>query len=159
MAPRHSTSLSQGPSGDMTQRRFITDVVTVLQGASATDESVTLLEIQTPPGGGVPVHSQRYEDETLYVLQGIYTVLVGDHENEVREGGSLFIPRGTKHGYANPGPEPARMLLVLIPGGIHDQFLDEAGDSPDRPAWDVDMAKILAVAPKYGITFVPPDVL
>lgn len=157
MTLTHSTdSLARRETG-ATQRRVITDVVTILQGASGTDDKMTLLDIRTPASGGIPAHAQRYEDELLFVLEGVYTVLCGEEQVEMRAGDSLFIARGTRHGYVNAGTGAARMLAFVAPGGIHEQFLDEVGDHVHRPTWEPDMAKVLAVAPKYGITFLSAD--
>ena len=52
---------------------------------------------------------------------------------------------------------PSLMLAIVTPGAIHAQFLAEVGDRAGRAPWDIDMARILAVAPKYGIEFLEPE--
>jgi quercetin dioxygenase-like cupin family protein len=145
-----STHLS---SGGGEKKRVITDLVTIKALSADTADAYTLYETDTPPSGGFPPHIHRYEDETFYVLESSYIFLLDDRELELTKGAYLFVPRGTVHGYVNTGSEPARMLVLVTPGGIQEKFLHEVGDGADRPAWEPDMAKVLAVAPKYGIDF------
>jgi quercetin dioxygenase-like cupin family protein len=152
-----------GQQGLITSRRFapeqeatfrvVTELVTVRLSSAESGDAVTVLEIETPPGGGISPHTQRYEDETLYVLEGTYLMLTGEEQREIGPGQTRFIPRGVRHGFVNAGSVPARMLVFLSPGGIHEQFIREIGDHPARPMWEADLAKILALAPAYGIEF------
>ncbi len=143
--------------GQGAKARVITDVVTIKATAENTGGAYSLFETVTPPSGGFPPHTQRYDDETFYVLDGRYTFLVGEQTVELESGEYLFVPRGTLHAFANAGSGPARMLVLVTPGGIHDRFFEEVGDRADRPAWEPDMPRVLAVAPKYGIEFLPVE--
>jgi mannose-6-phosphate isomerase-like protein (cupin superfamily) len=60
-----------------------------------------------------PWHVHHADDEAWYVLEGELRVRVGADEVAVKAGGSVFVPRGTPHTYWNPGPEPARYLLIM----------------------------------------------
>lgn len=133
--------------------RVVTELVTIRMSAAETGDAVTVLEIETPPGGGISPHTQRYEDETLYVLQGTYLMLTGEDQTEIGPGETRFIARGVRHGFVNVGPGPARMLVFVLPGGIHEQFINEIGDDPARSMWEADLARILSLAPAYGIDF------
>jgi mannose-6-phosphate isomerase-like protein (cupin superfamily) len=135
---------------------LVTDAVTVKATTDDTGGAFALYETETPPAGGCPPHVQRYDDEALFVIQGRYAVLIGDRQVELGPGGYVFIPRGTVHAFTNPGSEPARMLVLVTPGGIHEQFVAEVSDRAGRAPWEPDMARILAVAPKYGVEFTSP---
>jgi quercetin dioxygenase-like cupin family protein len=156
MAPADTAHPRYLRTSEGEQLRVITDVVTVKAAATDTGDAYSLFETETPPGGGCPPHEQRYDDETFYVLEGRYAFLIGDERVELEPGGYAFVPRGTVHAFTNVGSVPARMLLLITPGGIQETFFDEVGDRPDRPAWRPDMTKVLAVAPKYGIEFAFP---
>lgn len=155
LAPRHVA-----PSAGQTYR-VIADLVTFKAVAADTGGAYSLFEDRSDPGQGTPAHLQRYEDETFFVLEGTYRFLVGDQTVDLAAGGYAFVPRGTVHAYANVGAGPARLLLVS-PGGIHEEFLADVGGAiavPSAiaaPASAPNLGKALAVAPKYGIEFMPP---
>ena len=136
--------------------RVITDVVTVKATPAETGDAYALYEVETPPSGGTPPHIQRYDDETCYVLDGRYTFLVGDEQIDLLPGDYVFVPRGTPHAFVNAGPTTARMLVLVTPGNIQGAFFDEVGTPASRPAWEPDMERVLAIAPKYGIAFQAP---
>jgi len=66
-----------------------------------------------PPRLIAPPHLHRSDDEAWYVLEGMLQVLVGKEVVEAHVGSGVFVPRGTPHTYWNPGPRPARYLLVM----------------------------------------------
>ncbi len=144
-------------AGEGEQVRLLMDVVTIKAAVTDTGGASSLFEIVTPPAGGCSPHAQRSEEETVYVLEGRYAFLLGEETLELGSGDYVFVPRGTVHAFTNVGFEPARLLLLITPGGIHDQFFAEVGDHAARPAWEPDLAKVLAVAPKYGIAFSHPE--
>jgi quercetin dioxygenase-like cupin family protein len=144
------------PTGEGRKLRVITDLVTIKTDAASAPGASCLYVTETPPSGGMPPHVQRYEDETWYVLEGSYTVLLGDDEVALGPGAYVFVPRGTVHAFTNAGATTARMLVLVTPGHIHEQFLAEASDADSRPAWQPDMERVLTVAPKYGVSFLSP---
>lgn len=141
------------------QMRVITDLVTIKASAIETGAAYALYETETPVSGGVPPHRQRYDDEGFYILEGRYLFLVGGDELEVGPGEFVFVPRGTTHAVVNVGASPGRMLVVVTPGVVHQEYMDDIGDPASRPPWEPDMARVLAVAPKYGIDFRRNDAL
>lgn len=66
-----------------------------------------------PPRYIAPMHLHHHDDEAWYVLEGVLQVLVGEQVIEARAGAGVFVPRGTKHTYWNPGTEPCRYLLIM----------------------------------------------
>ena len=152
----HPTYLQPGQGRHLT---VITDAVTVKADPDDTGGAFALYEVETPPAGGCPPHVQRYDDEALFVIAGRYAVLLGEDQVDLGPGGFVFIPRGTVHAFTNPGAEPARLLMLVTPGAIHQQFMEDVGDPAGRAPWEPDMARILAVAPKYGVEFVSATVM
>ena len=67
------------------------------------------------PGAAVPEHTNAVEHEQ-YVLEGEYTVGIGDEEYRVSAGDSLLIPAGTVHWYRNEGDDPGAFLCA-VPNG------------------------------------------
>jgi mannose-6-phosphate isomerase-like protein (cupin superfamily) len=152
----HLLAPVQRRPGEGRQLTVITDTVTVKAETADTGGAYALYEVETPPAGGCPPHTQRYDDEAFFVIEGRYDIVIGEERLDLGPGGYAFIPRGTVHAFVNPGPAPARMLALVTPGGIHGQFLDDVGDPTGRAPWEPDMAHLLAAAPKYGIEFISP---
>jgi uncharacterized cupin superfamily protein len=109
---------------------------------------------------GTAPHLQRHEDEAFFVLEGRYSVLIGDEQVELGPGSYVFVPRGTRHAITNIGTGPARMLIMITPGGNHELFLAEIGEliadpatfSPGLPPSE---ARIALAAAQYGVEFSP----
>ncbi len=78
---------------------------------------------------------------------------------ELGAGGYAFVPRGMVHAFTNVGNTPARMLILVTPGGLHEQFFAELGEPVDAPApaGPPDVERIVAVSAKYGIEILPPS--
>jgi mannose-6-phosphate isomerase-like protein (cupin superfamily) len=99
--------------------------ITVRLRAEQTDGQLGLIE-QVVPGGfpGPALHVHPDFDEIFYVI-GPGTV--------------AFVPRGTPHTFANPGPEPARSLVAVTPGGFEAYFgalielISTTGGLPPEP--------------------------
>jgi len=89
---------------------------------------------ETGPGGtarkGVPLHRHRIEDEAWYVLEGTLHFQYGTQEFDAPGGTGVFLPRGTPHTFWNPGPNPARYLLII---GPKTAALLEVLHGPGRP--------------------------
>jgi mannose-6-phosphate isomerase-like protein (cupin superfamily) len=68
-----------------------------------------------PPRLIAPPHVHHEDDEAWYVLEGRLRFRVGERELEAGPGGAVFGPRGLPHTFWNPGPGPARYLLVMSP--------------------------------------------
>jgi mannose-6-phosphate isomerase-like protein (cupin superfamily) len=88
-----------------------------------TGGSLGLVE-QTIPAGypGPAMHVHPDFDETFYVIGGEIAVRIGEEASSAGAGAVVFVPRGTPHTFANPGPGPARMLVLLTPGGFEAYF-------------------------------------
>lgn len=68
-----------------------------------------------PPRYIAPLHVHRTEDEAWYVLEGTLRFRLGDEEVEAPAGAAVRAPWGVSHTYWNPGPGPARYLVVMGP--------------------------------------------
>jgi quercetin dioxygenase-like cupin family protein len=96
----------------------------VKASAADTGGRYTLVEVTAPAGLASPLHVHYTEDEGFYVLEGSVTIFVGDETLELTAGGHAFGPRDVPHRFT-VGPEGARMLWVLTPGGF-EKLLEEA---------------------------------
>jgi quercetin dioxygenase-like cupin family protein len=101
----------------------------VKASAADTGGQYTLVEVTAPPGLEAPLHVHYTEDEGFYVIEGSVTVIVGDDAVELSSGQHAFGPREIPHRFT-VGPDGARMLWVLTPGGF-EQLVEEASVPAD----------------------------
>ena len=66
-----------------------------------------------PPRYIAPLHLHHHDDEAWYVVAGVLRVQRGEEIVEASAGSGVFVPKGMKHTYWNPSPEPARYLLIM----------------------------------------------
>jgi mannose-6-phosphate isomerase-like protein (cupin superfamily) len=112
-------------------RWFFGGLAHVRASAAETNGQYTLLEIECPPGLEAPLHVHYTEDESFYVIEGSVTIEVGDERVELGAGQHAFGPRRVPHRYV-VGPDGARMLWVLAPGGFED-FVEEVSEPAAEP--------------------------
>lgn len=89
--------------------------------ASKLSTGGTLSVFETTIGAGPPLHVHDHEDECFYVLGGELSVRCGDDILHAPAGSFVFLPRGRPHRFWATG-QPARLLLITVPGGIEDYF-------------------------------------
>ena len=154
--PPKAVGVQDGPT-----YRVGNDVVTFKAMAADTNGAYSLFETRTDPGEGTPAHRQRFDDEAFWVLDGSYTVLLDQDTVTLDAGAFAFVPRGTIHAYINRGDEPARMLILVTPGGIHERFFAEVGElvedrsAPATTGGPSDLSRLANIAQKYGIEILP----
>lgn len=77
--------------------------------------NLAIRRFELAPGATVPKHTNEVEHEQ-FVLEGKYTVGIGDEEHTVEAGDSLFIPAGAVHWYRNDG-EDRGAFICAVPTG------------------------------------------
>ena len=130
MATQTSTA-SQSPTALGEQRWFVGTLAEVKASAADTAGQYTLVEITAPPELESPLHVHYTEDEGFYVLEGSVTIVVGGETVELAAGQHAFGPRDVPHKFT-VGPNGARMLWVLTPGGF-EKLLEEASVPAETP--------------------------
>lgn len=122
----------------------------VHMGDQATRARVMLVEMRIPAGLGVPLHVHSREDETFHVSEGRVRFGVGAQEFVASPGTTVFAPRDLPHSFRAAEGGPARMMLVITPGGLEAMFrqLGELGAGPP------DLQRFSAIVSEYGISFV-----
>jgi mannose-6-phosphate isomerase-like protein (cupin superfamily) len=132
------------------------DRVVILLDGEDTAQKYTVMEATLPPGGGPPPHLHHREDEVFLVLSGEVTFFVGEVRTVLRAGESLWAPRGVPHHFLNTGTEEASLLETAMPAGVERFFAAAGHPLSDRhavplPATAEDIARMIALAPDYGI--------
>lgn len=107
-----------------------------------------LLEAAFGPESGNRLHVHTYEDEVVYVLQGVIQIRLGDGRLEASQGGGAHLPKGIPHALYNPLKVPLRILALAIPGGM-EQFFDELEAALQEGS--LDDARHRQISRKYGI--------
>jgi mannose-6-phosphate isomerase-like protein (cupin superfamily) len=77
-------------------------------------------ELTVAPGGQSAIVSYPAEEQVYYVLEGAATLIYGDQKVPVRANDFMYLPVGVKHGIANSGSAPARVMVMgfRIPKGV-----------------------------------------
>jgi quercetin dioxygenase-like cupin family protein len=111
--------------------------------------TLAIVETEIPSGTLVKPHRHTREDEFSYVLAGVVGARLGEDEVALPAGAAVVKPAGQPHALWNAGPEPARVLEILAPGGFEHYFeeiapiLLEHGDEADQRFYEL--------AQRYGI--------
>ena len=119
------------PTARGQQRWFFGMLAEVKASAADTGGRYALLEITAPAGLQTPLHVHYREDEGFYVLDGTVTIEVGDETVELGPGQHAFGPRDIPHRFT-VGPDGARMIWVLVPGGFED-FVEDVSVPAEAP--------------------------
>lgn len=138
------------------------NLLTFRATAAETAGEFSLVEALSAPGAGSPPHFQTEDSEAFYVLEGEYEFILDGVVTIHGRGSFVYIPKGVPHGFRNAGVRPARMLIMNLPGGLHENFFLEAGDQVESseafpPMEMPDVPKLVQAGSRYGITLLPPD--
>lgn len=127
-----------------------------------TGGEYSLCEVRGPAGFAAPLHRHERENEGFYVASGEVTLVLGDVETRLVEGGFGFAPTGSPHTFRLETPE-ARLLLLITPGAMgHEGMFLEMGEPatspvlPEPQAGAPDFASLAAIAAKHRTTILGP---
>ena len=111
-----------------------------LKSKAETKNSLDLFEMTVQPNARMPVpHYHETWDETVFGLSGVTTWRIDGKDVALRQGESVFIERGTVHGFRNDSDKFATCLCILTPGVLGIEYFMEmkaliGGSSPPDPA-------------------------
>lgn len=120
-------------------------------GADASNGALSMLEVTIPPRTLIKPHMHSREDEFSLVLAGSIGVRQGDLTTEAIPTGSWLVkPREIPHAMWNVTEEPARILEVVMPGGLEHYFEQIAPVlMAHGPEWT---KRYRALAEEFGLT-------
>ena len=120
--------------------------------------SVCVFECDVAANARMPLpHSHDGFEETIYGLTGRTTFTVAGATIELEPGGSICIPRGVVHGFANHGETDAKFLAIISPGVFGAAYFRELADLVAAAAGGPpDAAAIAEVMRRHGLTPVAP---
>lgn len=91
-----------------------------------TNGVFAVLEIVTPPGGGIDLHMHEREDEFVSLIEGEIEVTLGDQTMKAVPGVMALLPRGIPHGFTNIGNTESRIIVTILPGDFDNYFVELA---------------------------------
>jgi mannose-6-phosphate isomerase-like protein (cupin superfamily) len=100
-----------------------------------TDGALCVAEITSLHKGGPARHLHHEQDEWFYVLEGEYSIEVGEERYEPGAGDSVLAPRKVAHAWAHLGEGTGRMIAALQPAGEIEAFFEDLAklsSSPER---------------------------
>jgi mannose-6-phosphate isomerase-like protein (cupin superfamily) len=164
-APTTSRKLAVSLPADRTNVCVGADTYSIIMGGSDTDGKLSVMDFLVPPGGGPIPHAHACE-ETFLVLEGEVTVFCPGERISAPAGAAVNIPGWAPHAFRNLTTVPARLLCIISPAGLEEQFLEIGTRVPTRvtappppdPKKIADLkTKVPAIVAKYHGRLLPPD--
>ncbi|MDW3217162.1 MAG: cupin domain-containing protein [Acidimicrobiales bacterium] len=130
----------------------------------AGDDSgtMTVVEFYSPAGFAPPVHSHRYEDELVVMLDGEIDFLVGDERTTARTGELAYLPHGVPHSFVVQSDHARYLSITTARSRVpeFDAFIADMG-SPAPTAElpeeaPIDGALVADVARSHDIDILGP---
>lgn len=127
--------------------------VTCKVSSENTGGAYSLFEVISPPHGEAPLHIHHGEDEAFYLLDGDLLIQKGEQTFQATAGSCVQFPKGLAHTYKNIGARPAKLLVIVTPGGYEKFFeaMSQVSVPTDGPP---DMAQVMQVAQRFNLEIV-----
>ena len=113
----------------------------------------------TVPAGqklAAPAHKNDAYEETLYGIEDVLTWTIDGKAIEVGPGQALCIPRGAVHRFDNFGSEDVKRLSIVTPAIMGPAYFREASEVVNSAAAPPDVAKMVEVLRRHGMTIAAP---
>ncbi len=102
--------------------------------SAQTGGAFEAIELDGPKGPSPHMHHDR--DECFWIIEGIFSFVLGAEQVEAPAGSVVFVSRGTRHSFIPS--QGARALVFVSPGGLEGFFRElGAGLAAGRPEADV----------------------
>lgn len=117
-----------------------------------TGDAFCLVVDHPPPGWSLPAHRHRNESETIYIVEGSFTMEVDGTRSHLSAGDTIHIPQGVIHSSSNDGQQLGRRVVLFSPAGMERFFIDAGTPTPGT----IDRASAVAIARRHGWEFIRP---
>jgi quercetin dioxygenase-like cupin family protein len=135
------------------QLNVLGNVVTEMLGGKNTAGNYYVVECVTPPGQGMPMLVQQNEDKVVAIIEGEFSVVLGNKRFHALKGDVCYFPRNVNHSIQNIGTKAGITLWTVIPGAGFERFFTKMSK---LPAGDPDPVKVNKVFADHGIKLVKP---
>ena len=115
----------------------------------------TFLEFTAAPGFSTGDHVHSRIEEIFYVVEGEFQIRAGDRTLRAKPGDFVLVPPGVPHGFGNPDGAPAKMVLLISPAGVHEQYFEELAALLAKPGAP-DIQAIAELRQRYDTQQVSP---
>jgi mannose-6-phosphate isomerase-like protein (cupin superfamily) len=126
----------------------------VLVPLAAVGGNFCVLQEETAPGGGPPLHVHDRQTELFLFLEGEYELAVGDERLRAGPGDVAVVPPGIPHTFRNIGTGRGRFVFLLTPALEGERFFRGLVELLERGVRDP--AELNRFAAPYGTEFVGP---
>ena len=121
-----------------------------------SDGQFLVMEATEQPGSGSPTNWHKVTTLIIFVLEGTFTLQVGDETTQLGPGGYAYLPPRTVYAITNRSDAPAKCLWITSPAGMEDYIAAAMEWVASEPAWPpADTSKLAALREKYDF-FDPP---
>jgi len=132
------------------------DINSILASKDDTGGTYSVLEAKVFPNGGPMPHIQTREHEGFYILKGEISFSVDGKEIIAKPGTFVNVPPHATHSFKNKTEVLAKMLIILVPGGLENLFVqvgDEVSDPTIQPSpmSEDKMKKFASLLSDYGV--------
>lgn len=129
MAPKSETNRKETVINHWAESRKYwmaeNEYVGIIAGSKQTDGEYVISDGVIEPGGFIPEHYHKWEDQTFHVIEGELEARIGDKTVTIGTGATVHCPRGVAHFMRNSGDRPARMISYIFPGDWAEAFFAE----------------------------------
>jgi quercetin dioxygenase-like cupin family protein len=151
-----------------TTRSYMGSLMSFLTTGTETGGGLAMMEYQGRPGNEPPPHIHLWENEIVYVLDGIMAMYCGDAIMVLHPGEMAFIPCGQAHAFYIRSAQ-CRALAIVQSVGEQPVALDAYFMQMSSPATSMtlpadpvtyqmeDPAHAVAVAAAHGMQILSPD--
>ena len=120
----------------------------VVVGKDATEGAYVITDGVIGPGGFIPDHYHKWEDQTFHVLTGKLEAKIGEEWAALGPGDTIHCPRGVSHYVRNTGDEEARLISYIFPGDWAEDFMAEASRQNNAGKHDLTL-----IEERYGVVY------
>ena len=130
------------------------DMIIKMSGED-TDGTFTLIEVTLHPGAITPPPHRHAFAELFYVLEGTLAVRIDGQRHNAAAGATVFVSGGTGHAFDVGGETSVRFLVLAMPAGVEEYFLELKEELASLPLGPPDLAvlgsRMAQLSRKYGI--------
>jgi mannose-6-phosphate isomerase-like protein (cupin superfamily) len=124
-----------------------------------TNGKYCIIELYATKEGSPPWHVHHREDEGFFVIDGEFTVSIGDKSFKATRGDYLLAPKNIPHKYTVESPGHARILMICSPAGFEDAVRAMSTPAlslvpPHPKEADIDFDKVSDILGQFGLEFV-----